>query len=60
MAEKRAVPGLEDFQKEFTLSDLTPDNELSQGAQGIVYEITSKKDSKSYALKKLFLEAQGE
>ena len=44
MVDNRAVPGLEEFEKEFNSIDMNPNNEIASGAYGTVFSIQSKKD----------------
>ena len=53
MVEKRAVPGLEEFEKEFNNDDIKKSNFIGGGAFGSVYAIKSKKDGRIYALKNI-------
>ena len=44
------IPGKEEFQKEFNLSDLNVDNEIRRGNFGTDYAIQGKKNGKMYAV----------
>ena len=48
--KQEIIPGKEEFQKEFNLSDLNVDTEISRGNFGTVYAIQSKKNGKMCAV----------
>ena len=56
---KGSLPGLEEFQKEFSTDDLKEDNKIGGGLMGTVYAITSKRDGRMFALKKISAEELG-